>query len=668
MLYVEELIGPDTVNTMPPATMDAFRDHGAVARRHRGGRRRRRGRDGGARRGRDRHRCGDQAAGRRGRAALHRRRRQAARRGRAASARRSSAIGSTARASQLGEALATETAQGGSSPGARAVRSAGSGRTTRPSGRAPTRTSGSAGSASSRTSWSGPATTRPCRPEVKAQAFSDVVLLGMGGSSLGPEVLAETFGNRDGFPKLSILDSHRSRRGPRAGGHPRPAAHAVHRRLEIRLDAGAERVPRLLPGAHEGGRRRSGGRAFPRGHRSRLGHGEGGEGRRFPADLPRGAADRRALFGALGLRAGAGGLRSASMSPTSSDGARIMVRSCGPAVPPTENPGVLLGAAMGTAGLAGRDKVTIVASPGDRELRRLGRAAHRGIDGQAGQGPDPDRRRAASTCRPPTATTASSSYLRLDGHADARQDETLRSLEREGHPVVRITLDTVEQLPQEFFRFEMATAVAGAVLGINPFDQPDVEASKIETREAVRGRRGERRAAARDAGLRGRDHRPLRRSGQCRGAAGRGRGPRGRAEGAARPSRKPATTWRSSPMCRATRENHAALQTGAPGDPRRTARGDLPRIRAALPPLDRAGLQGRPRHRRVPADHAPIPRRSRDPGAQARRSARWSPRRRGATCRCSPSAGAGRSGSTSRAATWPPGFERIAAALTAAAG
>ncbi|WP_163540453.1 hypothetical protein, partial [Klebsiella pneumoniae] len=71
----------------------------------------------------------------------------------------------------------------------------------------------------------------------------------------------------------------------------------------------------------------------------------------------------------------------------------------------------------------------------------------------------------------------------LEGHADAGQDEAVRNLEREGHPVARIALETVEHLPQEFFRFEMATAVAGAVLGIDPFDQPDVEASKVETKK-----------------------------------------------------------------------------------------------------------------------------------------------------------------------------------------
>jgi transaldolase / glucose-6-phosphate isomerase len=74
-------------------------------------------------------------------------------------------------------------------------------------------------------------------------------------------------------------------------------------------------------------------------------------------------------------------------------------------------------------------------------------------------------------------------YLRVDGGAEAEQDEALRALERDGHPIARITLDKVEQLPQEFYRLEMATAVTGGVIGINPFDQPDVEASKVETKK-----------------------------------------------------------------------------------------------------------------------------------------------------------------------------------------
>ena len=163
VLYVEELIGPNTVNTMPPATMDAFRDHGAVRNAIEED-------VAGAeavmaepRQGRDRHRRAGQAAGRGGRATLHRRRRQAARRGRRPSAWPCSAIGSTARASSSARRWRPRPARR-SSPGARAARSAGSGRTTRRSGRAPTRTSGSAGCASSRTSSTTPTPTPRSRP------------------------------------------------------------------------------------------------------------------------------------------------------------------------------------------------------------------------------------------------------------------------------------------------------------------------------------------------------------------------------------------------------------------------------------------------------------------------------------------------------------------------
>jgi len=74
-------------------------------------------------------------------------------------------------------------------------------------------------------------------------------------------------------------------------------------------------------------------------------------------------------------------------------------------------------------------------------------------------------------------------YLRDHGHPDPAQDQVAHALQRAGHPIVRIGIASPNLLAQEFFRFEMATAVAGAVIGINPFDQPDVEASKIATRE-----------------------------------------------------------------------------------------------------------------------------------------------------------------------------------------
>src|SRR6202008_2670793 len=74
-------------------------------------------------------------------------------------------------------------------------------------------------------------------------------------------------------------------------------------------------------------------------------------------------------------------------------------------------------------------------------------------------------------------------YLRLDSAPDAQQDAQVAALEKAGHPVVRIAVGDKYDLGQEFFRWEIATAVAGSILGINAFNQPDVEASKIATRK-----------------------------------------------------------------------------------------------------------------------------------------------------------------------------------------
>ena len=73
--------------------------------------------------------------------------------------------------------------------------------------------------------------------------------------------------------------------------------------------------------------------------------------------------------------------------------------------------------------------------------------------------------------------------VRTEGERDAAHDEKLSALETAGHTVIRIVMKSIDHIGQEFFRFEMATAVAGAILGINPFNQPDVEDAKIKTRE-----------------------------------------------------------------------------------------------------------------------------------------------------------------------------------------
>jgi transaldolase / glucose-6-phosphate isomerase len=162
--------------------------------------------------------------------------------------------------------------------------------------------------------------------------------------------------------------------------------------------------------------------------------------------------------------------------------AGLMVRSCGPSVPPDQNPGVVLGTALGVSAKQGRDKLTFVMSP---ELAHLGAWIEQLVaesTGKKGKGIIPvDGEELAD----PSLYGADRvfAYVALEGRSDEATDARLQALERAGHPVIRIVVGDRMLLGQEFFRWEMATAVAGAILGINPFDQPDVEASKIATRQ-----------------------------------------------------------------------------------------------------------------------------------------------------------------------------------------
>ena len=159
-----------------------------------------------------------------------------------------------------------------------------------------------------------------------------------------------------------------------------------------------------------------------------------------------------------------------------------MVRSCGADVPPQENPGVQLGLAMGLAGLEGRDKVTISSS---KKIADFGAWAEQLIaesTGKEGKGLIPID---GEPLGDPAVYGNDRFFIdiRTEGENDAAHDEKLAALEAAGHPVVRIVMKSIDHIGQEFFRFEMATAVAGSILGINPFNQPDVEDAKIKTRE-----------------------------------------------------------------------------------------------------------------------------------------------------------------------------------------
>jgi transaldolase/glucose-6-phosphate isomerase len=159
-----------------------------------------------------------------------------------------------------------------------------------------------------------------------------------------------------------------------------------------------------------------------------------------------------------------------------------MVHACGATVPAAENPGVVLGAILGSAANQGRDKVTIISSPGISDLGAWLEQLLAESTGKIGKGIVPvDRERLADPKR--YGDDRVFAYLRLENGADPAQDAAIEVLEKAGQPVVRINVADTYALGEEFFRWEIATAVAGSIIGINAFNQPDVEASKIETRK-----------------------------------------------------------------------------------------------------------------------------------------------------------------------------------------
>jgi transaldolase/glucose-6-phosphate isomerase len=158
-----------------------------------------------------------------------------------------------------------------------------------------------------------------------------------------------------------------------------------------------------------------------------------------------------------------------------------MVRACGPSVKVEENPGAVLGIILGSAANARRDKVTIITSPGISDLGAWLEQLIAESTGKVGKGIIPvDREHLSST--DVYGNDRIFAYIRLESEVDSEQDAKVTALEKAGHPVVRITMPDTYDLGAECFRWEIATAVAGAIIGINTFNQPDVEASKIATR------------------------------------------------------------------------------------------------------------------------------------------------------------------------------------------
>ena len=316
--------------------------------------------------------------------------------------------------------------------------------------------------------------------DVAAGGFEHAVLMGMGGSSLCPDVLRQCFERPDGAPRLHVIDS------------TDPAqVRAVDKSIDYRRalfivssKSGTTLEPDLFL------------RYFVARARQELG---GQVGARFVAVTdPDSQLDRLAQaerFGRLFHGNPSIGGRFSALSnfglvPAAIMGldvqrlvarAAAMRAACGPGAPLRENPGATLGLLLAAGACAGRDKLTFVMSLAYRPLGAWLEQLLAESTGKNGAGLIPVD---GEEVGPPDVYGKDRLFVHVCDQAapDAEQDRAVEELEAAGQPVVRLALRDGYDLAAEFYRWEFATAVAGSAMGINPFDQPDVEASKVETR------------------------------------------------------------------------------------------------------------------------------------------------------------------------------------------
>src|SRR5690242_13367306 len=314
--------------------------------------------------------------------------------------------------------------------------------------------------------------------------FDHVVLCGMGGSSLAPEVLWRTFGRRPppGYPTLTVLDST----DPRAVTGAVADGEVARTLFLISSKSGTTQETDCLY-RHFWERSGQRGTQFvavtdPDTPLARL-----AAERRFRRAFsnPRDIGGRYSALSYFGLVPAAligidvGALLHRAHRPA---------EAAAPLVPAAQNPAAWLGALLGEAALAGRNKATFVLSPG---IGRFGLWVEQLIaesTGKEGKGILPV---AGEPLGPPDVYGRDRVFveLSLPGESDDAVQGRLRALNAAGHPVVRLTLEDRYDLGQEFFRWEFATAVAGAILRINAFDQPNVAESKQNTKEVLAGKK-----------------------------------------------------------------------------------------------------------------------------------------------------------------------------------
>lgn len=317
--------------------------------------------------------------------------------------------------------------------------------------------------------------------ETKRRGFTHVLLLGMGGSSLCPEVMKMTFGKQAGYSELHVLDSTDPAQIKAVQGMVNLASTL----FIVSSKSGSTLEPNIFK------------HYFFDLVQRLVGPKEAGQ--RFIAITDPGSALQQAAeadgfrhlyFGLPSIGGRYSALSNFGMVPAAVMGidvaqflerAEEMAEACSSYVPAEKNPGLVLGTILGLFATRGRDKATIIVSPGLAAFGAWLEQLLAESTGKEGKGIIPVDREAVGNPEV-YGTDRLFLYVRLQSEPEKSQDEAIDKLEQAGHPVVRIPVAERDDLGQEFFRWEFATAVAGAIMRLNPFDQPDVEASKLATK------------------------------------------------------------------------------------------------------------------------------------------------------------------------------------------
>ncbi len=313
--------------------------------------------------------------------------------------------------------------------------------------------------------------------QICSEGYRDVVLLGMGGSCLGPEVLRQAYGHVDGFPRLTMLDST----VPAQIGSVAAAIDPATTLFIVSSKSGGTietlSFYRYFRGLVERCRGdESAGMNFvaitDRGSSlERLAH-ETGFRRVFfnPPDIG-GRYSVLSWFGVL--PAALSGIDVRSLLDTASPMRDLCLND-----DPADNPGLQLGALLGSAALSGRDKVTLIAPP---PIEGFGLWVEQMIAeslGKEGRGIVPV---AGEPLLDPGCYGNDRLFILIETPSCGDLLPAVSRLEQFGHPVARLQLSDCSDLGAEFYRWEYATAVAGSILDVHPFDQPDVQGAKDNT-------------------------------------------------------------------------------------------------------------------------------------------------------------------------------------------